>query len=96
MNFFQELKNRAALESPKFFKKVQAVGVWLLAVGLALVGLPAGFEAVVPTANIDLSILLKVSSYMVLAGMIIKIIAGLPVINPDYPTLDKKQDENIK
>lgn len=90
MNFFTELKNRITLESPKFFKQWQKVGAWLYKAGFALIGVPAGFQALVPDANIDLSLLLKIASYMVLAGLIIRGMAALPVQNTDYPTLDKK------
>lgn len=92
MNFFTELSNRWTANSPRFFKKLISFGAWLTATGAALVGVPAAAEQIIPeTANFNLSLLGTISSYMVLAGLIISIVAKLPVKDPDYENLDKKQ-----
>lgn len=51
--FLIELKNRLSQEAPKFQKKLISFGKWLLATGLALIALPAGYEALVPNAGIE-------------------------------------------
>lgn len=91
MNFLTELFNRFQLEAPKFHKKLIAFGKWLLTVAVALTALPAGYEQLFPNSGIDLSLLLKISSYLGLAGLLISIVAGTAVKNPDYSTLDKKE-----
>jgi len=90
MNFFRELKNRITLDSPKFFKEFQKIGAYLVSSGFALVGVPAAFKTFIPEADIDFSLLIKIASYIVLAGLVICAMAKMPVENPDYPTLDKK------
>lgn len=89
MNFFTELSNRWTESSPKFFKKLISFGAWLTATGLGLIGIPAGLTEIIPTAvDFDLSLLGKIASYMVLAGLIISVVAKLPVKDPE--NLDQK------
>lgn len=93
MNFFTELSNRWTANSPNFFKKLISFGAWLTATGIGLIGVPAALQQIIPkTANFDLSLLGTISSYMVLAGLIVSVIAKLPVKDPDYTTLDQKKD----
>lgn len=79
MGFYQELLRRWTLESPCFHKKIIESGKWLLATSIALTALPAGYEVLFPNAGIDLAVLIKISSYMGLAGLIISIVAGTTV-----------------
>ena len=88
INFFQELSNRWTSTSPIFFKKLTSFGGWLTATGTALVGVPAALNAVVKT-DMNLAILGTISSYMVLAGIIIAVVSKLPVKDPDYKELDQ-------
>lgn len=88
MNFFTELSNRWSANSPKFFKKLSAFGAYLSATGTALIGIPAALNATVDT-DMNLSLLGTISSYMVLAGLIIAAVSNLPVKDPDYQNLDK-------
>jgi len=81
MNFFTELTKRWKQDSPPFFEKMQKLGIWLIATGLALIGVPALMNSLIPDANFDLSLLVKIASYMVLSGAIIKIVAGSTVID---------------
>lgn len=91
INFWTEWSNRWTANSPIFFKKLISLGAWLTATGIGLIGVPAGLEQIIPdTANFDLSLLAKIASYMVLAGLIISVVAKLPVKDPDYSQLDKK------
>lgn len=89
MNFFTELKNRLTLEAPKFHQKLIGFGKWLLATAIALTALPSGYEVLFPNAGIDLTLLIKISSYMGLAGLLISLVAGTAVKDPDYKTIDK-------
>ncbi len=81
--FFTELFNRLKLEAPIFHKKLIAFGNWLLALSIALTGLPAGYELLFPKANIDLSLLVTISSYAGLAGLLISVVASTAVKNPE-------------
>jgi len=79
-NFLNELWNRWTETSPKFFKKLIAFGAWLTAAGGGLIGIPAALTAIIPKeVNFDLSLLGTIASYMVLAGLIISVVAKLPV-----------------
>jgi len=89
MNFLTELFNRFELEAPKFHKKLIAFGKWLLGLAVSLTALPAGYELLFPNSGIDLSLLIKISSYLGLAGFLISTVAGTAVKDPDYSTLDK-------
>lgn len=92
MKFLTELSNRWSANSPLFFKKLISFGAWLTATGIGLIGVPAALEQIIPkTANFDLSLLGTISSYMILAGLVISVVAKLPVKDPDYNKLDKKQ-----
>lgn len=90
INFWTELSNRWSKTSPVFFKKFQAFGAWCTATGGALIGVPAALNATVET-TIDLSVMLRIASYLVLAGLVISAMSKLPVKDPDYTTLDKKE-----
>lgn len=80
MNFFTELSKRWTEGSPKFFKKLISFGAWLTATGLGLIAIPAGLTELIPKdVNFDLSLLSKIASYLVLAGLIISVVAKLPV-----------------
>lgn len=79
MNFFTELSARWSATAPTFFKTVQKIGGWLLATGLGLIAVPATIETMLPEFDFDLSLLGTISSYMVLAGVIINVVAKLPV-----------------
>lgn len=79
MNFFTELSKRFSASAPAFFKKVQSIGNWLTVTGLGLVGVPAALEQVLPNTNFDLTLLGTIASYMVLSGIIINVVAKLPV-----------------
>lgn len=84
MDFFTELSKRWTANSPTFFKKLIKFGAWLTATGLGLIAVPAGLEEIIPKeVNFDLSLLLKIASYMVLSGLIISVVAKLPADNPD-------------
>lgn len=84
MNFLKELSNRWTEGSPKFFKKLISFGAWLTATGLGLIGIPAGLTELIPEdVNFDLSLLGTISSYMILAGLIISVVAKLPVSDPE-------------
>lgn len=90
MNFFTELSNRWTKESPKFQKKLVSFGLWLLSAGTALIGVPAAMTEIIPKeVNFDLSLLGTISSYMILAGLVISAVAKTAVKDPDYKTLDK-------
>ena len=83
MNFFTELSARWTASAPTFFKKVQSIGIWLLSTGLALIAVPATIEQMLPEFDFDLSLLGSIASYMVLAGVIINVVAKLPVKDVD-------------
>lgn len=92
INFWVELWNRFDEKSPIFFRKLQSIGNWLSATGIGLVGVPAALNAVVET-DINLELMVKIASYMILAGLIINIVSKLPVKDADYETLDKKPEK---
>lgn len=91
MNFLREFYNRWNENSPLFFKKIRSFGAWLTATGTALVAVPATLNATVDT-GMDLSILATISSYIILAGLILTAVSKLPVKNPDYENLDKRNN----
>lgn len=96
MNFFTELKNRWNQDSPIFHQKLQQFGNWLLVTSIALSGIPTAMEQA-NLAQFDLTLLVRISSYMFLASVVIKAVAGTAVKNPDYSKLDQpqpKQDPN--
>ena len=82
MNFFTELSNRLSSNSPIFFKKLQAFGLYLTGFGGALLAIPS-----LPPKISD------IGGYVITAGAVITAISKLPVKDPDYSKLDKKQDE---
>lgn len=82
MNFLTELFVRLQQSSPSWFKKLQNIGAWLSATGLGLIGIPAVLEQILPNAGFDLSLLAKIASYFVLAGIIINVVARTPVKDP--------------
>lgn len=79
MNFFSEFAARWSASAPSFFHKIQDIAAWLVATGLALIGVPAIIEKLVPGYNFDLSLLGTIASYMILAGTIAGVVAKLPV-----------------
>lgn len=84
MKFLIELSNRWTEGSPKFFKTLISFGAWLTATGLGLIGIPAALTELIPKeVNFDLSLLSQISSYMILAGLIISVVAKLPVKDPE-------------
>lgn len=84
LNFWIELKNRLSSNSPKFFKKLQAIGVWLAGIATVLLTIPA-----LP------DIIHDISGYIITGSLVMAAVAKMPVKDPDYPTLDKPKDENI-
>jgi len=84
MNFFTELTKRWSADSPAFFKKLMTFGTWLVSTGVALTAVPATLEEMIPKeVNFDLSLLVTISSYMVLSGVILSIVAKLPADDPE-------------
>lgn len=92
INFWVELKNRWKKDSPIFQEKLQAFGVWLAATGGALIAIPASLNGL-DVAEINLGLMIKIASYMILAGTIIKATAKTAVKDADYKTLDKTKEE---
>ena len=82
MNFFTELSNRWTENSPKFFKKLQYIGLYLASVGGGLTAIPGVPEK-----------LSQIGGYLLTAGAVIAVIAKLPVKDPDYSSLDKKDND---
>lgn len=84
MNFFTELSERWTANSPKFFKKLISFGAYLTATGIGLFGIPVALQELVPKEfTFDLTLLGTIASYMVLAGLIISVVAKLPVKDTD-------------
>lgn len=80
--FVSELSKRLTKESPQFFKKVAKIGNWLTGLGLSLIGIPAAIQQVLPDSTFDLSLLAKIASYVVLAGIIITTVSKTTVAEP--------------
>lgn len=78
MNFFTELKNRITLNSPLFFKKIQATGITLTLLSTALIGIPGIPDRVQ-----------EIAGYILTAGIVMTTVAKLTVKDPDYTVLDK-------
>jgi len=78
MKFIIEFKKRWNKESPAFFVKVTNISLWLIGTGTSLSAIPALINATGAT-DIDLSFLLKLSSYMIVAGTSIGIVAKTTV-----------------
>ena len=70
--FVSELFARLSAPSPAFFKKLQAIGVSLAIFGAGLLTLP-GFPEHLKDA----------AGYLITAGSVLKLIASLPVCNPE-------------
>lgn len=88
MNFFTELSKRWNQDSPAFFDKLKSFGIWLTATGIAIVGVPAAYNALIGPLNIDtssfdLSLLTRIASYMILAGTVITAVSKTTVKNPN-------------
>ena len=83
MNFVKETLVRLKAESPSYFKKVRLFADWLTATGLGLVGVPAAIEQMAPQFDFDLSLLMRIASYMIVAGIVIKVFGKLPVSDPE-------------
>lgn len=79
MNFLTELNNRITSESPKFFKKLQALGLYLIGASTTVLAIPAIPE------NVKI-----IASYALTAGLVLAAVSKLPVKDPDYSTLDQK------
>lgn len=82
MNFFTELNNRLTKDSPKFFKKLQYLGLYLSGAAGAILAIPSLHNK-----------LQEVAGYILTAGLVLTAVSKLPVKDPDYSTLDKKEDE---
>lgn len=82
MKFLTELSARWTASAPTFFKKIQSLGNWLTASGLGLIGVPAAANTMIGT-DIDLSLMVKIASYMIVAGLAITAVAKLPVRDTD-------------
>lgn len=80
MKFLTELMNRLTANSPKFFKKLQYFGLYLTGLGGGLVAIPGIPEKIA-----------TIGGYLLTAGAVISVVAKLPVKDPDYESLDKKQ-----
>lgn len=80
INFWTELINRIKGKTPVFFKKLRDFGLWLSGVGGAILLIP----------NIPESVT-EITGYVVAIGVVISSISVLPVVNPDYENLDKKE-----
>lgn len=80
MKFFTELSNRWTANSPKFFKKLQALGLYLSGASGAVLAIPT-----IPDS------LKNIAGYVLTAGLVLTAISKLPVKDPDYNALDKKQ-----
>lgn len=79
MNFFNELSNRLTTETPKFFKKLQALGLYLSTAATAVLIIPA-----IPDK------IKEIAGYVLTAGLVLAAVSKIPVKDPDYSTLDKK------
>jgi hypothetical protein len=85
MNFFTELNNRITSDSPKFFKKLQALGLYLTGA--------AGSVLVIPGIPENLKV---IAGYILTVGAVLAAVSKLPVKDPDYSTLDRNKNEDIK
>lgn len=82
----KELWLRLKMDTPKFFKKLRAIGLWLTGVSASFYAAAAAFP--------DLHIPKWVSTplgYSTLAGVIIVTLASFPVSNPEE--LEKKLNQ---
>jgi hypothetical protein len=78
--FFKELKQRWILESPPFFKKVGRIGAWMVYIGGAYLVPSATIEGFDHIIDIKFpEILLNIATFLVTAGMFIKITAKLAI-----------------
>lgn len=82
MNFFTELNNRVSSDSPKFFKKLQALGLYLTGAAGSVLVIPGIPESVKTIAG-----------YALTVGAVLAAVSKLPVKDPDYSTLDQKKDD---
>lgn len=82
MNFWQELRRRWALESPEFFEKIARFGAWLMGVALLVLApeMPAGVGIEMP--QLVPPIVVKIASYVFVAGVMMNRIAKLTVKDP--------------
>lgn len=89
MNFWTELLTRWALDTTTFHKKLRGLGVKILSIGSALILVPATFNTTIDALGIkldqefDLSLLIKIASYFILAGIIISAVASTAVKDPE-------------
>ena len=81
MSFLKETWARLAADTPSYFKKIRAFGLSLTAGGTSMVGVPAAVHAISATVKIPEAVT-TYGGHMLLAGVLISIVAGLPCQNP--------------
>lgn len=89
-SFWTELKNRWAKDSPLFFQKIQQWSTALLTLATGLIAIPAALNGMGAT-EIDLSLMVRISSYVFVAASVAKLVAGTTVKDPNYKTLNKPE-----
>lgn len=89
MNFWKELLTRWTLNTTTFHKKLRGWGIKILSTGSALILVPATFNTTMDALGVkldqefDLSLLVKIASYIILAGIIISAVASTAVSDPE-------------
>lgn len=78
MKFLRELYNRFTLESPKFFKVLQKLGIIASSVSIGLLAIPE------VTGDIK-----KIAGYLLAFSIGVAATAKTPVIDSDVKDLDK-------
>lgn len=76
MNFFQQIAARWKSDSPKFFVKIQNLGISLTATGTAAIGVPA-----IPGVHFP-AIVATIGGHMVATGIIMGLVAKLACTDP--------------
>lgn len=76
--FWIELKNRLSSNSPKFFKKFQAFGIWLAGIATVLIAIPELPDEVH-----------KICGYIITGSLVMAAMAKMPVKDANYTTLDQ-------
>lgn len=79
MKFFTELANRWTKDSPKFFKKLQYISLYLIASTTAILVIPKIPETIK-----------NIAEHTLIIGLVMGAISKLPVKDVDYKTIDKK------
>ncbi len=80
-----EIFKRLTNESPTFFKRIQALGITLGAIGAAILTIPVSVVALPAIIN-------TLAGYFVAAGLVAAAVAKTTVANPDV----LKKDEAAK